>query len=324
MCEAPNPTRRAFIAGVSCALTLSLPLSARESSTLLPETAPLAAPAGRLIALPGARVHVLEAGTGIPVVLIHGANGNLRDWALGPMQAVARRYRALALDRPGHGFTDRIAGAQDPAVQAGLLDRALDRLGVGRAILVGHSYGGSVALAWALAHPARVAGLVLLSAPSHVWPGSAGGIYDWLRLPVAGGALALLAPLVARERMLERAAAGVFAPQRPPADYVARMGARLAVRPASVRANGADINALKEHLGAMTGEYPRLRLPVEILHGTRDTIVGLTIHSVPLAQAVPGARLVTLDGVGHMPHHVRTREMMLAIDRVALAAGMRG
>ena len=112
-------------------------------------------------------IHYLRTGSGPPVVLLHGASGNLRDWTLGALAAIAERHDVIAFDRPGLGFTGRPVAARPAAgAQAALLRDALARLGVERATLVGHSFGGAVALAWALDAPETVAGLLLLGAPS--------------------------------------------------------------------------------------------------------------------------------------------------------------
>jgi pimeloyl-ACP methyl ester carboxylesterase len=80
------------------------------------------------------------------------------------------------------------------------------------------------------------------------------------------------------------------------------------------------VNVLRDALTEMSADYPRLRLPVEALHGTADRIVGLQVHSARLVSRVPSARLTILEGVGHMPHHARPDETVAAIRRAAARA----
>ena len=68
---------------------------------------------------------------------------------------------------------------------------------------------------------------------------------------------------------------------------------------------------------------PSLALPIELVHGDADTIVPLTIHSLPLSQRLPNAQLIVLPGVGHMPHHTHPEVVLAAIDRAAARAGLR-
>ena len=129
---------------------------------------------GETVTVDGVPLYFLRIGAGPPVVLIHGASGNLRDWTLGAAQAIAAANTVFAFDRPGPGLSGRPPrGNERLAVQAGLIRGGLARLGVGRARLVGHSYGGSVALAWALDAPESVDGMVLLATPSHPGPSRA-------------------------------------------------------------------------------------------------------------------------------------------------------
>src|SRR5215831_4352076 len=135
-------------------------------------------PAGRLVPVAGGRLHVVDLALprptdAPPVVLLHGASGNLEDQRLTLGHALAARRRVILVDRPGHGFSDRPGGKADasPGRQAALIAQALARLGVGRAIIVGHSWAGALAAALALDFPERVAALVLLAPVTHPWPG---------------------------------------------------------------------------------------------------------------------------------------------------------
>ena len=103
-----------------------------------------------------------------PVILIHGAGANLQDMNLALGERLAVRHRVILVDRPGFGFSARKAGeGSSPAYQAAVLRGVLDRLGIDRAIMVGHSWGGTLALAFALDFPERAAGLVIIAAPTH-------------------------------------------------------------------------------------------------------------------------------------------------------------
>lgn len=268
-------------------------------------------PQGRVVDVDGTPVHVLIAGSGPDLVLIHGANGNVRDWTYDFVDRVSDRYRVIMFDRPGLGMTGRLprkSGAwntrsETPMEQAALLQKAADILGIDRPIVVGHSYGGAVAAAWALSQPQETAAVVMLAAVSNPWPGNLGWLYQ-MNSSALGGALVVpvLSAFVPKS-YLDASVNAIFAPQTPPEGYAEDVGVDLVLRRTSIRANAQQVNSLRPHIVKMSQKYSSLEMPMEILHGDVDTIVPLSIHSEPLAQQVPNAVLSVLQGVGHMPHH---------------------
>ncbi|MBT8412156.1 MAG: alpha/beta hydrolase [Octadecabacter sp.] len=290
-------------------------------------------PEGQFLTVDGRQVHAVVDGSGPDLVLIHGAGGNTREFTFSFMHRLTDRYRVIVFDRPGLGYTDRIddrydrlftTQAESPAEQAALLQAAAMQLGSERPIVLGHSYGGSVALAWGLNHPDNAAGIVNLAGPSHPWPGNLGAYY-WVNGSVIGGAV--VPPMIAAfasEARIEEAITSIFTPQAVPDGYADHIGAPLTVRPDSFRANTRQVNTLRPHVVAMSERYGReWTLPLEIIHGDQDTTVPLAIHSIPLSEAIAHARLTVLEGVGHMPHHAAPDVVEAAIDRIAAQAGLR-
>ena len=273
--------------------------------------------AGTRVEVDGVAINLSRSGRGPAVCLIHGASGNLNDMTFRLAPALADRFEVIAVDRPGHGLSGLPdGGGVSIHRQAALLRGALARIGIERPMLVGHSYGGSVALAWAVDAPESVSGLVLLAAPSQVWEGGLGVTNDLLANPVSGVPLAHAIPALVTRGFAERTLATVFEPQAPPEGYLDHLDLSLVIQPHSLRENARQLVALKEELRPIVPAYPRLPMPIEVLHGDADETVGLDIHSRPFVRQVEHARLTVLPGVGHMLHQVATPEVTARIDRV--------
>ena len=287
-------------------------------------------PQGRILQVDGQQVHAVVTGpedaTAPDVVLIHGASGNLRDFTFSLADRLAGEFRVIAFDRPGLGWTERLpdqsgagrARGESPAEQAALLQAAADRIGVENPVVVGHSYGGAVALAWGLARPRQTRALVLLAGVAMPWPGGLGALYTINGSTFGGATVTPFITAFAPDSAVQTAVREVFAPQPPPDGYVEHMGIGLSLRRASLRANSAQVRTLRPHIVEMSQRYAdTLTMPVEIVHGTEDTIVPMQIHAEPLAQLLPKARLTRLEGVGHMPHHADEDAVVAAIRRAA-------
>lgn len=283
-------------------------------------------PVGRLLTVEGRKVHVLEAGrapgTAPDLVLIHGASGNLRDFTFDLTDRLAADYRIIALDRPGLGWTDSWGEADsDPRVQARILRQAVAQLGVSRPIVLGHSYGGAVAMAWALEAPGDTAALVLLAGATYPWEGRLGFWYRFGGGPFGPSGRLLLSALVP-ERAADTVFEAIFAPHPVPDGYIEHFGTGLSMRRSAQAANNRQINALKASLAQMARGYGALTLPIEAVHGDADTIVGLEIHSARLVDDVASARLTRLAGAGHMPQHSHPDAVVEAIERARRRAGI--
>ncbi len=308
--------RRAFLAGGTAILGAS-------GCAGDPDVTPAPSSRGQTIVIDGVALHYERLGSGPPLVLIHGASGNLRDWTYQAAGRFAATNDVIVFDRPGHGLSGAPeTGVSSLSLQAALMRAALADMGVDRAIVTGHSYGGSVALAWALDAPDSVNGLMLLAAPSHEWPGGVGFTSELLANPALGPFAARSASALVTDGFARRTVNGVFEPQQVPVGYLEHLRLDLILQPSALRANALQLTALKQQITMMQTRYGELAMPVEILHGNADDTVWLSVHSEALARETPVARLTTLDGIGHMPHHARPQDVTDAIDRAARRAGM--
>lgn len=281
-------------------------------------------PEGQFLDVDGHRVHAVVMGEGPDLVLIHGSSGNTRDMTFSLAPKLAESYRVFIFDRPGLGYTERInrSGATI-SQQATLFSAAARQLGAERPIVVGHSYGGAVALAWAVEQPERIAALVLLSAPTQPWDSPLDLFYRITSGTITGPLAIPLITAYVDDTRVERALDDIFEPQEPPQGYKEYVGPGLTLRRMSLRANAMQRSNLLDEITALQPRYPEISVPVELLHGTADTTVGLSIHALPFLEQVPQANLTRLEGVGHMTQHVSQPETLAAIDRAARAAGLK-
>lgn len=280
-------------------------------------------PRGRFIEVAAGRQHVVEIGRSPDaddapaVVLLHGAGSNLEDMNLALGERLAERRRVIVLDRPGFGHSARKAGeGSTPAEQAAVLREVLDRLGVDRAILVGHSWGGTMALTFALEYPQLAAGLVLIAPPTHpgLWPITK--LNKLLATPI-GWLFAHTLALPFGAMLIGPGCRSAFRPQSMPDRYVQRSATALVLRPRTLLANWADIGSLEAFLAQQAERYGALATPTIVLNGDRDPLVPPARHGERLAAVAPSVKLIVLPGFGHMVHYAAADRIAAAVEEVA-------
>lgn len=280
-------------------------------------------PEGQILDVGGTRVHAVVLGAGPDLVLMHGASGNTRDMTFSLAPRLDERYRVIVFDRPGLGYTERLNSKGATLIQqATLLRAAAQQLGANKPIIMGQSYGGAVALAWAAHFPDDVAALIPVAAASNTWDTGLGLFYE-VTSSVLGQALVV--PLITAfvpQSAVKSSVEAVFAPQDAPKGYSEKIGAPLTLRRVSLSANANQRAGLLGEIKELVPLYGQITAPTEIVHGTADTTVGLEIHSEKLVQQISGAVLTRLPGIGHMVHHVAEDEVVAAIDRAAKRAGL--
>jgi pimeloyl-ACP methyl ester carboxylesterase len=293
-------------------------------------------PLGQFVEVTGGQVHYVQEGNGPHLVLLHGAGGNLREFTFDLMGRLTDRYTVTAFDRPGLGYTDRVPGVvkgltaidgDSPQAQAAMLREAASKIGITTPIVAGHSFGGIVSYAWAVAgldedSPVNAAAVVSLAGVTMPWPGGLGRYYSVNGSTFGGlvtiSAIAAFVP----KTIVDNSIDATFAPQSAPSGYADYIGAGLTLRPSSMRANTRQVNTSRPHVVTLSARYPELTLPIEIVHGEADATVPIQIHAEEIEKIVPEVALTRLPGVGHMPHHAEPKVVIAAIERAALRAGI--
>jgi pimeloyl-ACP methyl ester carboxylesterase len=275
-------------------------------------------PAGRFLTIDGCRLHYVEQGEGEPLVLLHGNGSMIQDFASsGLMELAARRYRVLVFDRPGYGHSDRPRSRLWTAdLQADLIHKGLQRLNIARALVLGHSWGASVAVALALRHPELVRGLVLASGYYYPTPRADAILLSGPAVPVIGDIIRFtIAPLLARlawPSMLRK----IFEPRPVPAKF-AGFPREMALRPSQLRASAAEAALMLPAAISHSGDYPDLKMPVTIIAGDRDRLIETEQQSARLHRDVVQSDFTRLAGEGHMIQQTATDAVMAAIESVA-------
>ncbi len=270
-------------------------------------------PPGKLLHAGPFAVHVMdELGKGRPVVFVHGDPGTCLDFS-GVQHLLSPKYRTIAVDRPGYGWTERPRSEMTPRDQARMLHDALKELALSKPVLVGFSYGGPVITAWALEYPNEVGALVYICAVAdpvagHPLQGNqATLVQPWGRL-IAYGVGPLLAPAA-----VESGYAEAFSPLPVEAALVER-GKLQFSRPTTLLASAWDWRMLEGELPRLAARYSELKVPVEALSANQDQIAGPS-HIKYLAEHVGGIHVQRLEQAGHQVMSTHPDEVVKAVVR---------
>ncbi len=271
-------------------------------------------PHGSFAEIDGVRLHFVERGEGRAVVMIHGAFGGLHDWEATILPSVAESYRAIAVDRPGHGYSERLGEAASPTAQARRIHGLLADLGLERPLLVGFSWGATTSLAYALEFPDEVAGLVLVNGAYYPWPGGTSPLFWIPGLPVVGPLLAHTVTMPIGQLLARYLIRRAFEPGQPTSGFLRHSPVALAMRPQSYIHNADDMRRLKQYLGELSPRWSEIQIPVQVLYGTGDQVASPEVHSLALAEVLSNAELRPVERGGHQVPYTHPQVVRRAID----------
>lgn len=220
----------------------------------------------------------------------------------------------IAFDRPGFGYSERPRHRLwTSQAQARLLRAALNKLSIENLVVLGHSWGTLVALDLAMAFPADVRGLVLVS--GYYYPGARldAAISAPAAIPLLGDALRYTVAPASARLLLKHTAAAMFAPVPLPESFFAAMPRDMLSRPLQIRAEAEDAAFMIPAAARLHKRYSELTMPVAIFAGANDKIVGVEGHSVRLHHDVAQSTLSVVPGAGHMVHYQIADPIELAI-----------
>lgn len=243
------------------------------------------------IEVEGARVRYVDIGEGPAVVLLHGFASSIENWT-GLMPALVKHHRVIAIDLKGFGWTDRPVADYSPAAQARLVKAVLDARGVTRFSLVAHSWGSSVAMAFALAWPERLDRLALYDA----W------LYEsqlpsMFHLARAKGLGEVLFGLFYDQQIDERSTNGFFNADYVTQDFIDAVE-RAFERPGTKAAALETVRGMR--FDEMSDRYKSVAVPTLLLWGREDIVTPVSVGE-RLVRELPNASLKVYPRCGHFP-----------------------
>jgi len=236
----------------------------------------------------------------------------------GLIDLAAKDYRVIVFDRPGFGHSLRPRNVVwTPAAQADLFNDALAHIGVEKAIVLGHSWGASVAIALASRHPSTVEALILASdyyfptARTDAMMAMAGpaipGFGDILSHTISPILSRLMWPAMLRQ---------LFGPKSVPQKFDG-FPKSLAVRPSQLRAGAAEAALMVPAAMLSAKTYGELAMPVTILAGEDDRLIDIDEQSGRLHDEIKHSKMHRVPDAGHMIQQSNTADLMAAVEEAA-------
>lgn len=279
-------------------------------------------PLGEFTAVDGIQMHSFRVGHGRPVVFIHGSFGSIYDFTMSVLPHV-KNYEAVLVDRPGHGYSTRPAQLKMSIFdQARYLNLLLKAKGIEKPVLVGHSFGAIVAIAYALDYPKDLTGMVLGGPYVTPWNGPTNPLHTTTAIPVIGEIYRHCLVVPFGQSIRNSIGNKVFYPSAAPRDYIA-VSSSLAMRPGHFKANAADIMELNAGLRAMQPRWSEVKIPTSIITGDLDLVAPHAEHADPLHRAFKNSQLILLEKTGHQPFFTAPEQVMKAVDWVWAKADRR-
>lgn len=260
-------------------------------------------PPANFVTVENVRLHYVDAGSGQTVVFISGGSGKVQDFSLSPLYELAmNKYRVIIIDRPGLGYSEKPTDEEvTPAIQARLIYEALNELEIEKPIIVGQSWGGVIALAYAQKYSSELSGIVLLGSSPYPRERQTDFFNIIARTPIIGNFIVhtiyvpigrhWVAPAVIEQNK------DYFAPLDSVPETFYDSTIELGLRPSHVLASAKETLVIPASLADLVRDFEKVNVPVMIVDGDQDTHA--FEQATRLEQDLPMARVIIVEGANH-------------------------
>src|SRR6185369_1429208 len=274
-------------------------------------------PTTHFINIENIRVRYVEAGAGPAVVLIHGNAGSVDDFNFKSLGPLCGGHRVIAVDRPGHGKSERPRDVDAKLqYQTRLLHETLSHLGVTRPVLVGHSWGGSLAIAYAVEYPTELSAIVLLAPAAYSDGGPDQFMRAVLKTPIVGDVSLTMGRVIFGQHQLKKELQKAFYPESVPEEYLRQASASW-LRHKQLRAILEDEYSLDRDLEKVSRHYSEISIPVVIVTGDHDKVVSAKQNAYRLKTSITHSQLIELKNTGHQVPQTHPESIFNAVNLIS-------
>ncbi len=246
-------------------------------------------------------IHYTDIGSGKPIILLHSQPANERQFDL-LKNKLKESHRVISIDRPGMGYSEgpKINSSERLFIQAKIISKLIRQITDEKPIIVGHSYGGALALNIALYDEKNIEKLVLVNTVSHPWNSDNIWLpFKIISSPFIGKIFANTYAMLYGKSVIHRSADDNFPNNSPTTDFIKRIGAELTLRPKTLESYALDAINLRTSLSKQYLDYDKLKLPITIIAGIGDRVTPNKTHSFQLHNQIRHSELIKLEGVEH-------------------------
>lgn len=272
-------------------------------------------PTGQDVAFDGGSLHVLTDGTPsdlAAIVLIHGSSGSARDVMHAFAPYLREKTWVIAVDRPGIGYSRNHIpdfALASPEEQGRAIMQVLEKMGVSKPIIVGHSWGGSVAVAMAMTFGDKLSGVMAIAPPLYPWKGKPVWYEKLVTTPFLGSIFSHMVLTKYGYPQLQGGVERNFWPEEAPDNYAVHVALPLILRPARFRANAVYSMTLSANLDHLSKHYKTPACPLVLVSGDKDQTVNCGRNVERFHRDFPQTELIVFENSGHMIHHTKSKDL---------------
>ena len=258
-------------------------------------------PLGYFETIDNIKLHYTDEGSGQTVVLLHSQPANERQFYLLKNQ-LKKNYRVISIDRPGMGYSENLKDKSSNRLmaQAELTSKLIQKITDDKPVVIGHSYGGALALEYALYDEKNIKGLITVNTASHPWKSDNIWLpFKIITSPFIGKIFSNTYAMIYGKLGISRTADENFPNNNPPINYIKNVGGELTLRPNTLQSYAYDAVNLKSALNIQYSKYSSLKIPITIIAGIGDRVTPNETHSFRLHEDVKHSLLIKVDGVEH-------------------------
>ena len=272
---------------------------------------------GKKVEIKGRLMRYYQIGNGEDILFIHGSMGSVEDWeTLYPL--LKNKYRLTAIDRPGMGFSDIKKDDYTLDGNAQIIREVIKTLDLKNVTIVGHSYGGAIALRMAIDYDENINGYLLLAPIGYVRDDPNAGIIKtkMISIPIFGeGILVLLGPIMG-PGIIEKNLIGMMKGNEVsfPDNFIA-FRKELWNKAISMATRARQSENYNREIVKYAKKYAQIKHDVSIIVGDNDRNQ-LMLQNDRLAKNIPNCKYVKLESVNHYVQYARPNEVIKALDKL--------